>query len=566
MHIRLLALVVSVLAATPAASQINSAFGTAQGAADDSVVGPMTLSFPFAMPNGATVTELFADSNGRVFSDGSEPSDFSESVVDLASGPTQIAVFWHDINPVGGAGLGDVFFNDLGTSALVTWNDVVDFGAPAGSEYTVQLEVFPDGSFVVRSDARVSQLDGLVGSSVGAGATLPSLTDFSNALPFNSGAQGTVYEPWDGSAFVFDLVDCDTTFTPNGVGGYSVTTTCLPGVPRSTPSVVTVQGPACSALGATPLDLTYTPDGSGGYDVALGGSLDGNFASGTDLGLGDDTTGTVFLPFTFAMPGGSMVAGLDVDSNGRLFEISLESSDFSESTAELLGDATAMTCAFWDDLSPSDAGAVWAHVAASGAQSITWDDVPEFGTTNSNTFQVQLFPDGVVSMHFVMMAATDGLVGLSSGNGAIDPGESNLASGPISTGGVPVVYEQFTGDFDAARPQVLPILQNLTNPILGTNFDLVITAAPGSIGDFYLLGNPSSSDLRIIGVPCFLETDGILATISTAPGAGYALIIPVLPDLVGQALNTQGAILDTNAGNPFFVLFTNSIDFSFGDV
>ncbi|MEO0480336.1 MAG: hypothetical protein AAF196_12720, partial [Planctomycetota bacterium] len=115
-------------------------------------------------------------------------------------------------------------------------------------------------------------------------------------------------------------------------------------------------------------------------------------------------------------------------------------------------------------------------------------------------------------------------------------------------------------------PQLLPSLAALTNPVIGTNFDLLIENNPGSIGDFYLLGNPSVFDLTPIGIPCTLETDGILATIAGVPGVANTIMIPNLPGLVGQSLNTQGATLDTSAGNPFFVLFTNSIDFTFGDI
>ncbi|MEO0480879.1 MAG: hypothetical protein AAF196_15510 [Planctomycetota bacterium] len=76
---------------------------------------------------------------------------------------------------------------------------------------------------------------------------------------------------------------------------------------------------------------------------------------------------------------------------------------------------------------------------------------------------------------------------------------------------------------------------------------------------------PAAHGVGEIGIPCSLETNGVLATISMAPGAGYTLAVPFLSGFLGQSLDTQAAILDPTAGNPFFVLLTNSIDFTFGD-
>ena len=81
---------------------------------------------------------MFADSNGRISSDPAELSDFSESTAEFFAEMPAMAPYWDDLNPIGGGGIGDVFFNDLGTSALITWQDIVLFGGAAGSEFTVQ--------------------------------------------------------------------------------------------------------------------------------------------------------------------------------------------------------------------------------------------------------------------------------------------------------------------------------------------------------------------------------------------------------------------------------------------
>ncbi|MEO0481872.1 MAG: hypothetical protein AAF196_20595 [Planctomycetota bacterium] len=561
MKTELLALATASLLTPCLIAQINPAVGAPQGAGDDTVVGPLTLSFSYKMPDGSMATDLFADSNGRVFADGGEGSDFSESLAEFSSDPTQIAVYWDDLNPGGGAGIGDVYFNDLGTSALITWLDVTVFGAPAGDEFTVQVELFPDGSFELRSDSRTPAGDCIIGSSVGGGAALPASTDITMSAPFDSGLEATVFELFDGGASPYDLVDSDTTFTRNVDCGYMVTTSAI-GNPCPGPAVVTLGPPACVD---EPFCLTFTPDGLGGYDSSIAGVTDLDFASGTALGLGDDAAATAALGFTFSMPGGSMVTEVDVDSNGRLFEVGAEASDFSESVGELLGDPTAIIAPFWDDLNPSAAGEVWVHNAASGAVSITWDAVPEFGTATSNTFQAQLFPSGVISFHYLAMAATDGIVGLSSGNGATDPLESDLSAGPVMTTGGPVVYEQFTGDFDLLGALVFPTLTILNDPLIGEFFDQAVADNAGSMMDFYILGNPMAPlDLGSVGIPCSLEVDGIFGTFSTAPSAGLSFMIPDSCACVGVMLRTQGATFSPSATPA--ILMTNSLDFTVGSL
>ncbi|MEO0481964.1 MAG: hypothetical protein AAF196_21065, partial [Planctomycetota bacterium] len=113
MNARILALAVSALTATTASAQINPAVGTPLGATDDSI-SMATVSFPVVFPGGVAVTDIFIDSNGRISSDALEGSDFSESTAEFFGEMPAMAPYWDDLNPIGGAGIGDVFFNDLG--------------------------------------------------------------------------------------------------------------------------------------------------------------------------------------------------------------------------------------------------------------------------------------------------------------------------------------------------------------------------------------------------------------------------------------------------------------------
>ena len=48
---------------------------------------------------------------------------------------------------------------------------------------------------------------------------------------------------------------------------------------------------------------------------------------------------------------------------------------------------------------------------------ITWQDISEYGRANSNTFQVEMYFDGLIRLAWLEVDARDGLVGLSDGQG-----------------------------------------------------------------------------------------------------------------------------------------------------
>jgi hypothetical protein len=83
--------------------------------------------------------------------------------------------------------------------------------------------------------------------------------------------------------------------------------------------------------------------------------------------------------------------------------------------------------ALFDDLDPSSGGMVsWKQLGDRIA--VTWESVPEFGTSNSNSFQVEMFFDGKIRITWLAIAALDGLAGLSQGLGIpMDFFESDLS-------------------------------------------------------------------------------------------------------------------------------------------
>ncbi len=90
----------------------------------------------------------------------------------------------------------------------------------------------------------------------------------------------------------------------------------------------------------------------------------------------------------------------------------------------------------FDDLDPGEGGSVtWKQLGDRAV--VTWENVPEYNTSNSNTFQIEMYFDGTIRLSYLAIAVEDGLVGLSEGVG-IDPDfiESDLSElGPCAPPG-----------------------------------------------------------------------------------------------------------------------------------
>ena len=159
---------------------------------------------------------------------------------------------------------------------------------------------------------------------------------------------------------------------------------------------------------------------------------------GTLLTLGDDATVEVPLDFDFPYQGNNY-SSVYVNSNGNV-TFGEGDTDFSESVTEFL-DGPARIAPLWDDLSPNQGGFVTADGTAS-SMTIFFQDVPQFLAGDANSFFVTMNADGTVVVQYGGVDATDGIVGVTEGNGASDPDPTDLsATGVFSVTGT--TYEQF---------------------------------------------------------------------------------------------------------------------------
>lgn len=176
------------------------------------------------------------------------------------------------------------------------------------------------------------------------------------------------------------------------------------------------------------IQLSFTPNGSGDYYELCQESVS-TFSvapGGTALSLPDDGSAAVVLT------GGKQVdlygttyGSVYVNANGNVSFTSPDSS-FHETLSKHF--AQPRVAAHFDDFDPTSGGKVYAQQLTDRLV-ITWLDVPEYGTSNSNNVQIELFFDGRIHITQLTMASSDGIVGLSPGDGTPTPFfESDLSA------------------------------------------------------------------------------------------------------------------------------------------
>ncbi len=248
-------------------------------------------------------------------------------------------------------------------------------------------------------------------------------------------------------------------------------------------ATVTSVGNSCGAVDCDP--AFYEAMGPGGFDLSgqtmelawngsnysVGsGSATYITPSGSTLSLGDDSVQSVSLPFSLPYPGGSTTM-LDVCSNGFISPPGAgNGTDFTPTSSELLSQGARWSPS-WHDYSPNAGGQV-IFTSNPTVSTVTWVDVPSFGNTDQNTFQVQFRPNGNVDMVWqsVSTAGNEHLVGWSPGNVATDPGGRDLST---DIGAGFSLCANSTGEM---------VLSASDRPVLGTTIDLTTSGIPAGTG------------------------------------------------------------------------------------
>ena len=285
-------------------------------------------------------------------------------------------------------------------------------------------------------------------------------------------------------------------------------------------------------LSNTSLSLQFVGTGY----VALPGTTPLYVPTSTPVTMGDDQVLQFPLGWTLPYPGGT-TTDLWVSSNG-----------FVNATTNTLNGCCAFNlaqflsngpcwAAKWRDLNPSAGGSVYFDTdPVTGTAYITFDSVPDYATTNSNTFQYAFSATGQVELRFGNVAPTAGATGWSPGAANLDPGSIDISATPVI----------ITGATDQ-RPLALA---SSPRPIGGTTINLT-TSNIGPTAPFgaILLGiNNPAFDLTPLGMAgCTQYTDNLVTLLFLPLGQPSAVTPFNVPNLPGLHVFAQSVVYDPAA-------------------
>jgi hypothetical protein len=204
---------------------------------------------------------------------------------------------------------------------------------------------------------------------------------------------------------VWDLAG-NSTMDNNGGAGYQFTTTDIP-------NFFTQQ--FSSGFDLDGYSVTFSPSSSvDEYEACaeLITELPTPVNSGSSVSLSDDDSESR-TPSQPVYLYGQSYSTIHIGSNGYI-TFNGGDTDYTESLSEHFQDPRISI--LWDDLNPANGGTV-RFADLSDRAVVTFDGVPEYSNTGSNTFQCELFHDGVIRLSWLGIDSGDSIVGLSAGGG-----------------------------------------------------------------------------------------------------------------------------------------------------
>ena len=287
-----------------------------------------------------------------------------------------------------------------------------------------------------------------------------------------------------------------------------------------------------------PLDLA-APSGLrfvAGVDAfsvsATAGGIDPGF--GGDLGLGDDDAAPVQASDSGLFNGGAGFPFLGINyttdkifvgSDGHITFGEPEASSSARDAGRFIGGPPRIGPLF-ADLDPSSAGSVNADMRADRIV-VTWSGVPEFGLTNSNTFQTVLFADGRIDFAYSRVDLQFAVVGLAEGHDEGPINELDLSADlPVTNLGAGAIFEEFapaiiiqqldvielTKEFYRSHPDKFDYLVIFTEDVVDIGgafaYELPLHAENDGLGFF--MGPGTFDDCSAVGLPAGCELESVL--------------------------------------------------------
>ncbi|MDP7030070.1 MAG: S8 family serine peptidase [Phycisphaerales bacterium] len=223
-------------------------------------------------------------------------------------------------------------------------------------------------------------------------------------------------------------------------------------------------------------------------------------AGGTSVSLGDDDAIQISPAQPVTLYGESWDS-LWIGSNGMV-TFGAANTSYTESIAAHFGFAGVSM--LWDDLNPSAGGTIsWKDL--SDGVAVTWQNVPEYSSSNSNSFQVVFRTSGSIHCTWLGIDAGDAVIGLSAGDGQdpdfqpTDLSESTLGCGPQPP---------------SAHGQVHSVLPGSMLDITLTGSDDGLPDPPGALA--FIIDTLPSHPLRDMQTGDVIESGDLPYTLSDA--------------------------------------------------
>ena len=148
-------------------------------------------------------------------------------------------------------------------------------------------------------------------------------------------------------------------------------------------------------------------------------------ANGIPLGLQDDDSQRIALPFAFPYFGGSY-SEVFVNSDGNLTFGAGDQDTSARSLNRAVAGAPRIAPLYVDFNPAAVAAQVRAYVLGDRLV-VTWDGVPQFGSTRRQTFQAELRSDGSIAFHYLSISLNEAIIGIFPGGGSSEPDPVDLS-------------------------------------------------------------------------------------------------------------------------------------------
>jgi hypothetical protein len=331
--------------------------------------------------------------------------------------------------------------------------------------------------------------------------------------------------------------------------------------------------------------MTFDPSGNR-YSSVVGGTVAVVPPASPNLVHGDNANIIINLepiaspqPILFPTASGIGIATSTVEMCSNLY-VNLQGSTAALANPTVTAWLTGLAVRLGNhhDVNPTAGGSThYEYDVGLGQHRFTWLNVPDFNiAATSNTFQIVFFANSDVEFRWGAMSLSGGggwptLIGFTTGNGALDPGNIDLSAAIAAT--PPLATEN-------VDRHPLTLVADV-NPIIGATVNLTTSQQTGlSVGLLFIgiadLGplSPAGLDLGFLGAP------GCVVNVNTSPSISPLIdnlggsmtvpfAIPPNPVFYGTQLFSQAIWLDPLAQNQFFgpglgLLSSNAVKLKIG--